>query len=185
MSLLAHLDKNKLALFNTRQNELYDFMVEVAGHMLGASRGRKRSRKTKRRSADAEVEGIIRWLRPRAAPVVRGEKLIPYSELRKILTGFGYYLENPKNNSIDVVRYEKQKKGVVRRKSVWVAKRIGNIPYPGERKEVAMRHIKFVREICGLREEDGVDSDSFYHYTVVIYTFVNRYRKVLRNLART
>lgn len=66
-----------------------------------------------------------------------------------------------------------------------VRRRIGNVPWPGETREMGIRDIKKVREICRLREEDGIDSVSFYDYMVVVDSFVNRYRKVLRRLANT
>jgi hypothetical protein len=48
---------------------------------------------------------IVGWLRSRADRVLRGEKIITYRDLKRILESFDYSLENPKNNSIDVVRY--------------------------------------------------------------------------------
>jgi hypothetical protein len=44
--------------------------------------------------------------------------------------------------------------------------------------------IKHVRQICQLREEDGVDSDAFYDSTALIDSFVNTYRRTLNKLAR-
>jgi hypothetical protein len=70
-------------------------------------------------------------------------------------------------------------------REVRVSKRIGNIGWPGESREVGIKELKRVREICRLREQDGVDSDSFYSYSVVVDSFVNRYRTVLRRLAKT
>jgi hypothetical protein len=70
-------------------------------------------------------------------------------------------------------------------REVQVSKRVGNIPWPGENREVAIKELKKVREICRLREEDGTDSTSFYFYAAVVDAFVNRYRTVLRRLART
>ena len=131
---------------------------------------------------DAEVEALIQWLLRRTSQVVRGEKQISYRELRNILQRFGYGLSKQKNDSIDIVRTDTKTKGILRKRHIEVSKRIGNIPYPGERREVGVRHIKYVREICGLREEDGVDSEAFYSYTDVIGGFVNRYRRVLRDL---
>jgi len=186
VSMLVHLDRNQYTLFDTSQNELYYLMIAVAGHTLETkSAKREKAKHKRRRTADAEVEAIADWLRDRADRVKRGEKIITYRELRKILGDFGYHLEDPKNNSIDVIRYDKVKKGLFPRREVQVRKRVGNIPWPGETREVGIRDIKKAREICRLREEDGIDSVSFYDYTVVVDSFVNRYRKVLRRLART
>ena len=185
VAMLAHLDKNKVALFDTKQEELYDFMIEVAGHTLGTSKDRRRRRSKRRRTQDQEVTAISKWLGARAASVSRGEKPISYKDLRKILQSFNLFLSNPRNNSIDIVRIVNKRAGIMRQKTVQVQKRIGNIPYPGESRLVAMRHIKYIRELCCLREEDGIDSDAFYNYTVIIHSFVNKYRKILSRLART
>ena len=186
VSLLVHLDKNKISLFDTKQTELYKFMLQIADHTLGIKIDkRKRRRKEVRRSPDDEISAMVQWLTSKAGKVVRGEKPIAYRELRKILESFGYYLQHPKNNSIDIVKYIDVKKGLLKRKVVTEEKRIGNIPWPGENREMSIRDIKRVREICRLCEEDGVDSDAFYNYMVVIDAYVNHYRKVLEHLAKT
>ena len=53
VAMLAHLDKNKLTVYDTTQRDFYEFMVRVASHKLGLSRDRRRRRPEKRRSADA------------------------------------------------------------------------------------------------------------------------------------
>ena len=183
--MLAHFDKNKFALFGTTQKDLFDLMVDVASHRLGVPRDRRRRRPISARNPDQEIDALIHWIAKRASRVTRGEKQISYRQLKNILEKFGYELASPKNNYIDIIRREIQTKGIIRKRKLEVVKRIGNIPYPGERRDVGLRHIKYVREMCGLREEDGVDSDSFYSYTDIIGGFVNHYRGVLRNLART
>jgi death-on-curing protein len=184
VAMLVHLDRNHLTLYSTSQNELYDLMLSIAGHNLASKYGKK-SKAITTVSSDSEVEALGRWLRDRADRVRRGEKIISYRELKQILKGFNYYLENPKNNSIDVVRHETVKKGFLSTRIVQVSKRIGSIAWPGETREVALKEIKRIRDLCRLREEDGVDSDSFYSYSVVVDSFVNRYRTVLRRLAKT
>lgn len=185
VSMLAHLDKNKLTLYHTKQKHLYDFMIKIASHELAAKRSKRRSSPLKRSSSDQEVMAIASWISRRVDTVKRGEKSISYRDLRKILKGFGYFLSNPKNNSIDVIKYETKTKGLIRKREIQVSKRVGNIPFPGEHRSVSLRDIKRIRKICQLTEEDGVDSDAFYDDTAVLHGFVNKYRKVLRSLAGT
>ena len=185
VSMLAHLAKNKLTLRNTSQNDLYNFMIGVASHTLGEGRNERRKNSGKIKNSDEEMRRIIKWISKRVDKVTRGEKTITYKQLEKILKKHGYHFENPRNNSIDVVRVSEERVGVFRRKIKEVSRKIDNIPFPGESREVALRHIKYVREICNLREEDGVDSASFYSDTEIISSFVNTYRKLLNNLART
>ena len=185
VAMLVHLDKNKFTLFNTSQKELYDIMIQVADHSLGIKKGnRDRDDGVKKVSSDQEVDAISKWIGGRVDKIKRGEKLITYRELRKILESFGYFLENPHGNSIDIVRYETVKKGLFARREERVARHVGNMSWPGENREVAIKELKRVREICKLREEDGVDSEAFYNYSIVVDSFVNRYRTTLRRLAR-
>ena len=97
---------------------------------------------------------------------------------------FGYTLENPKGNSIDIMKAETETKGFFRSTAREVRKRIGNIAYPGDNRTVPLRTMKYLRELCRLREEDGVDSGSFYDELEIVDTFINQYRTVLRKLAR-
>ena len=186
VAMLVHLDKNKITLFDTNQKDLYKFMLSVASHTVGIKIDkRKKNQIIPSRSSDEQVEAIISWLYSRSGKVTRGEKNITYNELGKILGGFGFTLENPKNNSIDIVVYEEKETGFIKKRTIQNRTRIGNIPWPGERREVALKTIKHVRAICNLREEDGVDSDAFYNYYAVVNSYVNKYRKVLRKLAKT
>jgi hypothetical protein len=50
---------------------------------------------------------------------------------------------------------------------------------------VSVKDLKRLRQMCKLTEADGVDTDAFYSDTAVVDAFVNRYRTVLRRLART
>lgn len=181
---LAHLDRNRLSLFNTSQSELYELMIQVADHKLGRRRGTRRHQKdVERLSSDEEVRLLTEWLRPRTFKVARGERQVTYREVRKILSSFGFVLENPSSNMIDVVRYEQQ--GLIGRLLRRERQRIGRIGWPGDNRDISKAEMKHIREVCRLREEDGVDSDAFYSYTVVLDSFVNRYRKVLRALKDT
>lgn len=184
VAMLVHLDKNKLTLHDTRQKELFDLMIAVAKHEIGLPRGTKRrSSRRRRRSPDKEVDAIAAWLRRRSERVRRGEKQVTYRELRKVLERFDYSLQHPKKNTIDIVKFEEATTGLIRRKRVPVEKRIGSIAYPGDNRIVAMRDLKQVRRICRLTEEDGCDTDAFYHKAAIVDGFVNRYRTILRRLA--
>jgi len=184
VSMLVHLDRNQLTLFDTNQGDLYELMVGIADHSFAAKHDKRIKAKSKV-TADDEVYVVARWLRDRADRVRRGERIITYRELRNILKSFDYHLEGPKDNKIDVVRHETVTKGFLSRREVQVSKRVGSIPWPGENREVGIKELKKVREICRHREEDGTDSTSFYFYTVIVDSFVNRYRTLLRRLART
>lgn len=183
VSMLVHLDKNKLSLYQTSQNELFEMIMQVAMHTMGIRiPPKRRDSSAPRRAADEEVQAIGEWIARRAARVVRGEKRITYHQLRQILARFNYSMENPDNNSIDIIKHE-EKKGFLLKKSTITTKRIWSIPYPGDTAEVPIKVIKKLRNKTQLTEEDGVDSACFYDEAVIIDSFVNRYRTILRRLA--
>lgn len=184
VAMLVHLDRNKLTLFNTAQNELYDLMLRVASHTLFGQPSKRDRRPKRPPPADDEVQKIADWLRARADRVRRGERQITYRELRRILERFGFVLVHPKGNSIEIAKRVQERRGLFPRRIVEVEKHIDTIGWPGESRQMAISDIKKVRQICRLCEEDGVDSDAFYDDTAVIDAFVNRYRTVLRRLAR-
>jgi death-on-curing family protein len=177
VSMLAHLDRNKLTLFGVRQKEIFDFMIDVASHGLVKTRGAARS------DPDDEVHEIAVWIRRHADRVTRGEHPVTFRELRRILLSFGYVLSNPHGNSIDICKPGFEKKGFFRTAVRHVLRHITTIDYPGEGRTVPLRTIKFVRSTLKLREEDGIDSTAFYNDLAIVDAFVNEYRTVLRRLA--
>src|SRR5207302_8349168 len=167
--MLAHLDKNKWCLFDVDEDELFRMITEVATHSFYAENGATRAPLA--RSADEEVAEIASWIDEHMDFIERGEREITYRELARLISYRGYSLENQKREKIDVVRQAADQ-------------RIGRIPYFGEKAVVGVRVIKLVRKMCRLREEDGVDSFSFYDEGAIVDAFINRYRTVLRRLAR-
>lgn len=49
VAMLVHLDRNQHTLFNTSQNELYDLMIDVAGHTLSTRSAKREKAKDKAR----------------------------------------------------------------------------------------------------------------------------------------
>src|SRR5438876_3096834 len=169
VAMLVHLDRNHLSLDNTSQDALYAMILSVATHSIGIRSPRRGPpRPLPRRHADEEVREISAWIRQRVRKVKRGEKHLTFRQLRRILESFDYSLADPHANTIDVLRYEWVRKGFLSREKVRVAKRIGSIGYRDEGTVVALKDIKRVRQLCQLREEDGVPSDTFYESAAVV-----------------
>jgi hypothetical protein len=61
--------------------------------------------------------------------------------------------------------------------------KIGTFGYRNEGADIPKSDIKRIRVMCGLREEEGVDSRAFYSQRVVIDAFICRYRRALHRLA--
>lgn len=186
VAMLVHLDRNRLCIYRTSVRELYDFLVQIASHTLGWRRDPRRPDKLPpRRRSDDEVKEIISWLSKRLEKMVRGERPITFRQLGQTLGRFGFLLETHTGNSADVLKVIEHPPTMFRRKRRIEHKRIGSIGYRDEGTEVAMKDLKNVRRLCKLSEEDGVDSAAFYDNYAVVDTFVNKYRTLLRRLART
>lgn len=177
VALLCHLDRNGLTLQDTvAQDELYAFMLKIAAHRFAP-------RKPRHDSSDIEIKEIKRWLHRNTRKIKKGERVVTYRELRRILRQFDIELENPRHNYIDVVRYNWKRKSLFGPKER-VGIRIAHIGYPGDGVEVGRQALKIIREQAGLTENDGYDSEMFYSAQTTVDKFVMRYKGTLRRLAK-
>lgn len=182
VAMLVHLEKNGLCL-RTSESDLFNLMKEIASHSLGLRKGRRRHDKELRKTSDEEVRAIADWISDRKYEVKRGERPLTFRGLRRILSKYGFELENPHSNAIDIVKVTTRT--TLFRGTREERKRIGSIGYRDEGTEVSLKDIKSLRRMCHLSESDGVPADAFYGDADVVDAFVNKYRNVLRRLART
>jgi death-on-curing protein len=177
VALLCHLDRNGFTLQDgVTRDELYFFMVKIAAHRFAPKKSRPDS-------SDIEIKEIKRWLHRNTRKIKKGERVVTYRELRRILRQFDIELENPRNNYINVVRYKIKRKRLFGPKER-VGTRIAHIGYPGEGIEVGRQVLKKIREQAGLTEKDGYDSEMFYSAETSVDEFVMRYKGTLRRLAK-
>jgi death-on-curing family protein len=179
VALLVHLEKNHISIAGTPDAELFDLMLNIATREVVKEIKSHHSHNYP--GADEEVEAIAEWIKKRAKSLNRGERLVTYKQLRKILSGFNYELDNPYGNAIQVYKLIEERS--LFRKPRLSRKHVGTIPYPRESVLISIENIKFIRKLCRLREEDGVDSDAFYEDGATIDTFINQHRKILQRLA--
>ena len=185
VAMLAHLDRNRLTLRDTKQSDLFDLVLDVAQSQLSLRTVPPRSRgRQVRPTPDEEVTSLADWICKRTQPVVRGERDMTFRQLRQVLKQFDYDLDSHKGSTIEVVKLIPKRKGVLKRETIIERKRIGSINYPGETRAVGLKKLKQVRRMCQLTEEDGVDSTTFYNGADAVDVFINEYRTVLRRLAR-
>lgn len=177
VALLCHLDRNDLTFEgNVSHHDLYDFILRVARHGFAARQG-------KGDQSDAEVEEMARWIRKRSRVIDRKERIITFRELARILSTFGYVLENFRANMCDVVRYDERRSWLGLRKRAERI-RVTRMGYPGDGVPVSKGELHRVRQQCHLTDKDGVDAHAFYaKYRPTDY-FVATYRGTLRRLAR-
>lgn len=173
---LTHLDRNGLLLDTVTREELYELMLSIARHdMSGVS---QRDVGSKIDFWDLEVWAIATWLEGNIRKVTRGERVITYAQLYRILEKFGYRMGDKKGNKMEVLRARKRLLGGIK------YERVCKVSCPGNSYTVQFNEIKKLREILGLRESDGIDSTSFYDTQAVIDSFVHQHRMVLRSLAK-
>lgn len=185
VAMLAHLDRNRLTLVNTKQNDLFALILDLAqGQLSLRSIAARRRGAAPRPSPDEEVDALADWLSRRTQTVVRGERDMTFRQLRNVLHRFDFDFDAQKGNHIEIVKLVPRRRGMIKRETVTERKRIGSLPYPGESKLVGIKKLKQVRRMCRLTEEDGVDSMAFYEGADTVDVFINEYRTVLRRLAR-
>jgi len=188
VSMLAHLDKNKLILRQVGKDDLFDMILAIANRNFSIRLDPRKRRPHRGCRADDEVKALSDWLKGRVREIKRGERVITYRQLRRILQSHGFSLENPSKNAIDVIKEEVVQKGYVIKREIRERKRIGSIHFPGDTRFVSIDQIKYVRKMCNLREEDGILTDHFYEDNaesdVKIDVFINEYRTILRRLAK-
>jgi death-on-curing protein len=182
--MIAHLERNNHALFDTKHDQLYSMIKDVAKHSLGErTPSRGKPRREPPRDADREVEEIARWLRKRARRVDRQERRITGRQLRTILAQHDYELRDPKNNSIIVCKRVERRKGLSLRK-ITTYDRVCPIAFRGDTQPVALRDVRLVRRLCELDEHHGYDSHSFYKSADPVDVWINEYRGVLARLSK-
>jgi death-on-curing protein len=180
VAFLVHLEKNRLSLAGVPDDELFNLMLSIAKHEILSIKSKVKTL-LNRPHSDDEVEAIAEWVRRRARPLKRGEDQITYKQLRKILGRFGYELDNPDSNAIKIYRLIQEKP--LFRSPKTVRQHIATIRYPREGVVISIDNIKYIRKVCKLREEDGVDSEAFYGDGATIDTFINQHRRILKRLA--
>lgn len=185
VSLLCHLDKNGLTFTDrATQDQLYSFMIRVANHTIVP----KKKKGTYKENSDQEILEMTTWIRKRTRRIEKSERSISYNEFERILRDHEVYFENHKGNFVDVVKYETvvRREGLfgLREVSVRVPRKVANIPYWPSR-TVGKKLVRSVRRQAGLAHQHGVDSSLFYGVETKPDDFIQRYKGVLRRLAKT
>jgi len=175
--LLYHLEK--LGRWITiRQRNLDDFVVDIAENRLEKYSEYRRLRK---RVRDPEVNFISNYLRRHSRNIDKRDYAITYGELDKRIREYGFFLDNPKKNYIDVVRIRERKRLFGKSKKEY--DRITQINFPGWKRRVGRDAVNKVREATGLTADNGYDSKSFFQGSDVMPELISDYSEPLRRLA--
>jgi death-on-curing protein len=160
ISLLVLLDMNRTVLVDADEDDLYELAKAVVTHELPLPPG-------ERRSPDAEVQALARWIRSHSRREIAGDRKMYFSRLKKTLEGLGCTFDRPDSNYIKV-RYQN---------------RSMNIGYPRAEFEIAVNEVKRIRRVLQLDEAHGTVSTNFYDLERKVDDFVAEYRDLMRRLA--
>jgi death-on-curing protein len=163
-----------------RQNDLEDFMVEVAERSLGKYR---RMKELLKREDDADVLFIADYLKRNSRERDSRYYTITYNELERRLREFGHCLSNPHNNYIDICRidYSREFGFFGKRKERFV--KIAQIGFPSWKSQVGKGAISTVRRAAKLTPEHGIDSAMFYRGADPLNSLIALYEGPLQRLA--
>lgn len=192
----AFYDANKRTAFLTALYQLYendfcptvhekvfeDLTVQVAENQL--SKYSRYRELVSRKEVDPEVKFISKWLQDNTRRVDNKKRSITFRELGVILKRYGFFLENPGDNHIDVVRYEKKRKGLFGLGGSYEERvRINQIGFPGWSREVHKSTLAHVRQITELSPKHGVDSSAFFDGSDPMQSLIASYNEPLMRLA--
>ena len=192
----AFHDANKRTAFLTALFQLYengfcptvhekifeDFTVDVAEDRL-SKYARYKELKAKD-IPDPEVRFISKWFQDNTRRVDNKKRSITFRELEVILRRYEFHLENPDNNHIELIRYDKPKRSIFnfgRKDDIRV--RMGTIGFPGWSREVSRSTLKHVRDTAGISAKDGVDSAAFFDGVDPMQSLIATYNEPLMRLA--
>lgn len=162
VALIAFLDTNGW-LLQAEENELYAYVLRVAQHKICEDYDPSEST-----GADRETLAIAEWLHERLRRVQKGEFVIQWRVLQRLLANYGCEFKMAhRGNRMDITRDGKR----------------SQIQYTGDGMDVARNTIHKIRHDLALDETHGVDSQAFYRGHARVPEFINRYRKILTRLA--
>lgn len=163
-----------------RQNELEDFMVEIAERSLSKYR---RMKELSKREDDADVLFIADYMKRYSRERDSRYYAITYNELDRRLKEFGYCLANPHKNFIDICRIESYRKfGIFGKKCEKLVK-VAQVGFPSWKSQVGKGAIATIRREAKLTPEHGVDSATFYRGADPLNSLIAQYETPLRRLA--
>ncbi|MEM9476542.1 MAG: type II toxin-antitoxin system death-on-curing family toxin [Pseudomonadota bacterium] len=165
------------------QKEFEDLMVSVADNTVMRRAALKEF--SRKKLSHPEIRYLGRYLERNSRKTARLTKTIKFRQLRQMINRYGFDFENQFKGTIDVVKSERK---TVHRfwrgdKVVTEKLKVGTIAYHGEGVDVPDSTLKRVRQLCGLTDEDGFDSDVLLRDAQPTFQLIKSYRDSLQRLA--
>lgn len=155
-----------------------DFLVEIADDNI---KKRSRYKELAKTNHDPEIKYISYYLKKNTRKIDKRQYLITYMQLKKILNNFNYTISSPSGNRIGI--YQIRRKKLTFKKNEFVEKKIGTMGFPSWTRQVPKSEMKRVREITGLTESKGIDSQTFYNGIDDLEKLIAEYQEPLKRLA--
>jgi death-on-curing family protein len=181
VAMLVYLDRNNIWLRDTvSRADLYRWILEVARHRILPADMAYLDR------ADREVVAMAEWIRRNSRNIERSERPITWRELRALLSrDFGCQI-GPRATNGKVTVSRKVRVGSINplrgfRREVT---RTFVLSVAGDGREVGMGTIKSLRTQLELTDNNNVDSAIFYGSAGSPDRFIQKYQRLLRDLAR-
>jgi len=156
------LNQVGLWIEKSSDEEMYEFTRQAAAHELCKAR-------------TDEVAAISHWFEENCRKAMRGEHPLKYSALKEALERFGYEIDPPEGNLLNIY------------KDSVIVERISKQGIQGFR-PYHTDYISGLRKRLGLTPENGVDSHKFYGnkgFSDVASEFIEIRVNVIRELAKT
>lgn len=160
VSLLVYLDINGY-VFTGTDSELFKYVRDLAGHRTVSEMRMDRS--------DSEVEHAAEWLNTRIRKILDHKRRMKWREVKAVLSRHGCTFQVPSGNRLIITRGELS---------------YTFSGYRNEGTEINAGHVMKIRIALGLDEEHGYDTAAFYDADARIDGFINKYRTILRRLAK-
>ncbi len=162
VALFVFLDKNGYVL-TAKDDELFDYVIRVSAHGLVDSNGSVGGT-----LSDYEMQDMAKWLQRKIKRIRKGEQIVKFGRLKQIPGNRGCAFDVVPGNRINI--------------------RCGSLHtqvfYANDGRDVDPSTVHKIRRDLHLDEAHGYDSDIFYNEGDRIDVFINKYRKVLDQLAR-
>lgn len=178
--LLLLFLRNQNRVPTVGQLELEDFAVEIADHQLSKY---PRYRELQRIHQEPEVAFVADYLRRKSRKVDKQSFTVTFRELDHILKRFGYKLDNPSGNYVDLIRIEERRKlfGWGRKEQIGV--KVAQVGFPGWKSQVTQAAISTIRKAASLTAEHGFDSQTFFQGVDPVQSLIAEYARPLERLA--
>ena len=131
---------------------------------------------------DGEIRFLAQYFQKNTCPVEEKSYVTTYNELNRNLRDFGFCLDNPHGNSIDVVRIEKRASLLGFSTKRERRSKAGEIGFPGWTREVSQKDMNHIYKCTGLGASDGLDRRVPYLEAPPLSSLINEYRDVLEQL---